>query len=121
MNARLFDQWVETNRAILAPVVRWQEITADAAQKAAQQSLELAQEYVEFGARNAQLLGEVKDAKDAPKWAAEQGKLASEFGLKLVSRAADSFKLAKDTQEALGQVAEAAAKTVADAFVAKPA
>ncbi len=118
MNARLFDQWVETNKAAWAPVVRLQEITAEAAQKAVEQSLAVAQDYVEFGTRNAQLLGEVKDP---PKWVAEQGKLASELGQKMVARSADYLKFAKETQETLGQVAEAAIKTATEAFTAKAA
>ncbi len=118
MNTRLFDQWLEANRAAWAPAILWQEITADAAQKAVRHGLAVAQDYVEFGTRNAQLLGEVKDP---PKWAAEQGKIASEFGQKMVERTADYLKFAKETQDALGQVAETAAKTAADAFTAKAA
>lgn len=118
MNTRLFDQWLEANRAAWVPLTRWQEVTAEAAQKAAEQGLAMAQDYVEFGTRNAQLLAEVKDP---PKWMAEQSKLTAEFGQKMVGRTADYLKLAKDTQEALGQIAETAAKNAGEAFTAKAA
>jgi hypothetical protein len=118
MNARLFDQWLEANRVMTAPAVRWQEITAEAAQKLVQHNLAVAQDYVEFGTRNAQLLGEVKEPS---KWVAEQGKLASEFSLKMVERTADYFKHAKETQESLVNLAETTAKTVAEAFTPKAA
>lgn len=118
MNARLFDQWVEANRAAWAPAIRWQEAAAETAQKAVEQGLAVAQDYVEFGARNAQLLGEVKEP---PKWMAEQGKLNAEFGQKMMTRTADYLKFAKETQDAFGQIAEAAVKTQAEAFTAKAA
>lgn len=110
MNADLFGQWVETNRAAWVPVVRWQEVTAETTQKAVAQGLAVAQDYVEFGTRNAQLLGEVKDPS---RWALEQGKLASEFGQKMVSRTADYLKFALETQDAFGQITETLAKTAA--------
>lgn len=107
MNTRLFDQWVEANKAALAPVVRWQEIAAETAQKLVQHNLAVGKDYVEFGTRQLQLLGEVKDPQ---KFAAEEGKLAAEFGQKLVDRTGDFFKVAKEAQEAVGAWADQTAK-----------
>lgn len=116
MSTQLFDQWLEANRAALAPVARFQEIAAEATQKLVSHNLAVAQDYVAFGTRQFQIFGEVKDPQ---KLVAEEGQVAAEFGQKLVDRTGDFFKVAKETQDAFGAWAQSAAKTAADAFAAK--
>jgi phasin family protein len=120
MNTRLFDQWVEVNKAAFAPVVRWQELAAETAQKLVQHNLAVGKDFVDLGTRQWQLLGE---ARDPQKFAAEGSKLAAEYGQKLVDRTGDFFKVAKETQEAVGSWADQAAKAgveALNAFNAKP-
>lgn len=117
MNAQ-FNQWLEANRAAFAPVTAWQELAVDTANKLAQHNLAVAKDYVDFGTRQLDLLGEVKDPQ---KWAAEETKVATEFSQKLVDRSGDLFKLAKETQEAVGVWADQAAKTALNSFAAKAA
>lgn len=116
MSTRPFDRWLEMNRAALAPVVHWREITAEAAQKAVQHGLAIAQDGVELGTRQVQLLAE---AKDPPEWMAEEGRIASEFGQKLMNRASNYVKAARETQEDLAKLAETTAKAAMDSFAAK--
>lgn len=113
-----FNQWLEANRAALAPVTAWQELAVDTANKLAQHNLAVARDCVDFGARQLNLLGE---AKDPQKWAAEETKVAAEFGQTLVDRGGDFFKFAKETQEAVGLWADQAAKTALNSFAAKAA
>lgn len=118
MNTPLFNQWLEANKAALAPVVRFQEIAADTAQKLVQHNLAVAQDYVEFGTRQIQLFGEVKDPQ---KLVAEEGRIAAEFGQKLVDRTGEFFKFTKETQEVFGIWAQDSAKTAAESFAPKAA
>ncbi|MGZ8217419.1 phasin family protein [Methylomagnum sp.] len=118
MNTRLFDQWLEANRAALAPVTAWQELAVGTAQKLAQHNLAITQDYVDFGSRQLQLLGEVKDPQ---KWVAEETKMAAEYGQKWVDRVGDFFKVAKETQDAVGVWADQTAKTAVNSFAAKAA
>lgn len=113
-----FNQWLEANRAALAPVTAWQELAVDTANKLAQHNLAVARDCVDFGARQLNLLGE---AKDPQKWATEETKAAAEFGQTLVDRGGDFFKLAKETQDAVGAWADQAAKTALNPFAAKVA
>lgn len=113
MNAYPFDQWVELNRAAMAPVIRFQELAADAAQKMLRYNLSVTQDCVDFGSRQIQLLGELKDPQ---KWGLETGKAVSEFNQKLVDRAADYFKVTKETQEAFGQWADTTVKAATERF-----
>jgi hypothetical protein len=93
MSARLFDQWLEANRAILAPLAQWQEAAAETAQRLVRHNLAVARDCVEFGTRQMQLLNEVKDPQ---KWVAEESRIAAEFGQKLVDRTSDFFKAGKE-------------------------
>jgi hypothetical protein len=102
MSTRLFDQWLE--------------ITAEAAQKAAQHGLAAGQDCVEFGTRHVRLLAEAKDPQE---WMAEEARIVSEFGQKLVNRAGDGFKAARETQEALSELAETSTKAAMDYFAMK--
>jgi len=113
MNTRMFDQWVEMNQAAMAPLLRWREIAADATEKTLRHNLAVMQDCLEYGSRQMQVLGEVKDPQ---KWMAEGGKNASDFSLKMMGRAGDYFKLVKDSQEAVGAWTETTAKAAMDAF-----
>jgi hypothetical protein len=114
----LFEQWLETNRAALAPAIRWQKIAAETGQKLIQHNLAVGKDYMDFSVRQLQLLGEIKDLQ---KWVAEESKIAVEFSQRLAERIDDFFKFAKDTQEAVDAWAEHAAKTAATSPAAKPA
>lgn len=117
MSTGLFDQWVEMNRAALAPAARWQEIAATATDKLVRHNLAVARDCVEFGTRQVQSLS---DSQDPRQWAVEGGKLAAEFGQTWVDRADGYFKIAKETQDALGELAEASAKAAMAPFATKP-
>ena len=116
MTTPLFDQLLEANRNAFAPIVRWQEVAAETAQKLVQHNLAVAKDYVEFGTRQWQLLGE---AKDPQKWAAEESRIAAEFGQKLVDRTSEFFKVAREAQDAFGAWAQTAARTTTESFQAK--
>ena len=113
MNTHLYDQWVEANKTAFAPVARWQEIAAETAQKLVQHNIAVGRDFVDLGAAQLQLLGEAKYPR---KFAAEGSKLAAEFGQKVVNRTAEFFKVAKETQDAVGVWAEQAAKSGAEAL-----
>lgn len=118
MSTRLFDQWLEMNRAALAPATRWRDIATTATDKLVRHNLAVARDYVDFGLRQAQVLG---DSKDPAVWASEGGKLSAEFGQTLVNRAGDYFGIVKETQAAFGELAESSAKAAVDAYTAKAA
>ena len=118
MSTPLVDQLLEANKAALAPVARLQELAADTVQKVVQHNLAVAQDYVELGSRQFQLLGEVNDPQ---KLVAEEGKLASEFGQKLVTRACEFFQLTKEAQNVFGNWAQDTARTAADSLTPKAA
>jgi phasin family protein len=107
MKEQVFEQWINTSRAALQPVLKLTEITGQAMEQVAQQQLDLVREYMDLGARQLQVLGE---AKDPQKWIAEEGKLAAEFGQKLVDRAEEFYRLAQVSQKAVVGWAEETAK-----------
>lgn len=118
MNTRLFDQWVEMNQAAMAPILRWRDIATEATEKTMRHNLAVMQDCLEYGSRQMQVLGEVKDPQ---KLLAEGGKNASDFSLKMMSRTGDYFKLVKDHQEAVGVWAESTTKAAMDSFKANAA
>ncbi len=108
MKQDAFEQWVEFTKNATEPMMKLNEVSARALEKAARQQFELAQEFIQLGSRQMQLLGQ---AKDPQKWAQEQAELASEFGKKLMARAQDSVALATETQKEMTALAEKVAKT----------
>ena len=110
MKEDAFGQWVEFTKNATEPMMKLNEVSARALEKAARQQFELAQEFIQLGSRQMQLLGE---AKDPQKWAQEQAELASEFGKKLMARAQESVALATETQKEMTALAEKVAKTAA--------
>ncbi len=107
MKEQLFEQWINTSREALQPVLKLSEITGQAMEQVAKQQLDLAREYMNLGARQMQILGE---AKDPQKWVAAEGKLAAEFGQKLVDQAEEFYRVAQGTQKAVVGWAEENAK-----------
>ncbi|MBM4202187.1 MAG: phasin family protein, partial [Gammaproteobacteria bacterium] len=72
MNTQVYDQWLEASRASMAPLMRWNEIATQSAEKCARYGLAVTQDCLDIGTRQLQLLGEVKDPQ---KWAVESSKL----------------------------------------------
>jgi hypothetical protein len=97
MNTQLYDQWLEVNRAALAPIMRWNEIAAQSAEKYTRYGLAIAEDCLDVGTRQLQLYGEIKDPQ---KWAAESGKLVGELGRKLMTRATEGLEVAKEARDA---------------------
>lgn len=112
MNAYPFENLLETSRAAFAPMVRWQEISLEAAQKVVRHNLDAARDCVDFGARQAQLLA---DLKDPHKFGLEAAKLAADIGQKMLEQAGDYCKIVRETQDAVGLWAETTAKASLDA------
>jgi hypothetical protein len=112
MNAYPFENLLEMNRAAFAPVVRWQELSAEATQRVVQHNLNVARNCMDFGVRQAQLLGELKDPQ---RFGLEAARLAADLGQKMLEQAGDYFKIVRETQDAVGQWAETAAKASMDA------
>ena len=118
MSTQIYDKWFEMSRAASAPFAQWNEFASKSIDKATEHTLALAKDYLELGTRQFQLLGEVKDPQ---KWIAEESKLFSEFGQKLVGRASEVLQAAKETREAFSSLAESTAKTAVEAVAAKAA
>jgi hypothetical protein len=114
MNAP-YNQWLEMNRAAMAPMLQWSELAATTADKLARQGLTVAQDLLDLGARQMQLAGEVKDPQ---KWAVEESKLISEYGKKILGRAGDYLSISKDVRESVVSWAENTAKTTAESIKA---
>lgn len=112
MNAQ-YSQWLEMNRAAMSPILRWNELATQTAQKLARQGLTLAQDVVELGARQLQLMGELKDPQ---RWALEESKLLAEYGQKFVGRAGDYLSMSNEVRESVVNWTEDTAKTAADAI-----
>jgi hypothetical protein len=111
MNAQS-PNWVELNQAMMAPLKHWNDLAAATADKIARQNLTLAQDLIELSAKQLQLAG---DAKDLPKWAAEECKLLSEYGQKFVGRASDYLDMSRELRESVITWAESTAKTASEA------
>lgn len=111
-------QWSDINRAALAPLLSWNELALQTADKLTRQGLALTQDIVELGARQLQLAGEVKEPQ---KWAVEEGKLLAEFGQKLATRSNDYLALSKEVSESVLQWGESTVKSAAEAVQPKAA
>lgn len=111
-NSEVYAQWVEFAKNATEPMLRFNELSARALEKAARQQFDLARDYMDLGSRQVQLLNE---AKDPQTWVQAQGDLASEFSKKMMARAEEFMQLATETQKEMAQWAEAAAKQTAQA------
>jgi len=103
MKEQMFEQWINTSRAALQPVLKLTGITGQAMEQVAKQQLDLVRGYMDLGAQQMQVFGE---AKDPQKLIAEEGKLAAEFGQKLVDQAEELYRLAQTSQKAILEWAE---------------
>jgi phasin family protein len=111
MKNELFTQWVEFSKGAVEPMVRLNEITAQAMERVARQQLDMARDYMEMGQRHLKLLGE---AKDPQRLLSDEGQLAAEFGKKLMARAEEFLQIAGETQKAVaGWGEDVAAKAAA--------
>ena len=113
MNAQ-YTQWLEINRAALAPLVQWNELATQTAEKLTRHGLALAQDIVELGARQLQLAGEVKDPQ---KWLLEESKVLTEYGQKLAARAGDYLDVSKEVRESVVSWGEKTAKLTAETII----
>ena len=111
-NNEVYAQWVDFAKNATEPMLRFNELSARALEKAARQQFDLARDYMDLGSRQVQLLNE---AKDPQKWVQAQGDLASEFSKKMMARAEEFMQLANETQKEMTQWAEEAAKQTAQA------
>ncbi|MGX2040506.1 phasin family protein [Methylocaldum sp. MU1018] len=112
MNTReMYDRWFQMNRAAIDPLMRWNEIALEAAEKVARCNLAIAQDYLEIGTRQAQLNCETRDPE---KWKDEERKLMSELGQKIVDHAGDYLAVVRDTQNALNACAYQTARETAE-------
>jgi len=98
MKNELFEQWVAMSKEAAGPLMKLNELSAKAMEQTARQQLELARDYLDFGARQVQIMGSAQDPK---MWVSEQGELASEFSKKLLGRAESFMQLATQTQKEL--------------------
>jgi hypothetical protein len=107
---RPYDQWFDLNRAALEPFLRWNEIALGAAERLTRRNLSMAQDCIEAGVRQMNLMCE---AKDQQQWEADERKLVSEFGQKLVEHAGDYLKVARETSQACKDWADEASRQAA--------
>jgi hypothetical protein len=111
-------QWSEINRAALSPILSWNEMAAQTADKFARYGLALTQDIMEMGARQLQLAGAVKDPQQ---WAQEESKLLTEYGQKLAARSSDYLALSKEIRESVANWGETTAKAAAETIQPKAA
>ncbi|CAK0777691.1 hypothetical protein CCP3SC1_900002 [Gammaproteobacteria bacterium] len=103
MKNELFEQWVTLTKEAAEPMMKLNELSARAMEQTARQQLELARDYLDLGARQVQLMGNVQDPQ---KWLSDQSELANEFSKKLTGRAEAFVVLANKTQKELSDWAE---------------
>ena len=109
MANQVFNDWVELSKQATGPLLQFNEIALKAYEQLAQQQLEIARDYLQLGVKQASVIS-VSSSPEA--LVAEQGKLATEFGEKLATRAQGVVKIAADTQQAIsGWATEATGKT----------
>ena len=86
------------NQTGLDSVKRLGEINARVLGRVAEYQLAVASDYIDGGVKQLQLLGEVKDPKDA---LSAQSKLVAELNEKLVSRAKEAVQVMMETRDEL--------------------
>jgi hypothetical protein len=110
-NRQVYEQWFDLNRAALDPLVRWGDIALQAAEKVARCNLTLAQDYLDLGARQTDLLSEVRDPQ---KWKDEENRLVSEFTQRWVDHTGDFLQVARETRDAYTDWANRTARETAE-------
>lgn len=119
MNAPFVEQWQKTYKTALTPLIRWQEITAETAQKQIQLHLAAGKTAVDFGIRHLRLVGETKDL---PTWTTEASTLTADFTQTLTDYAGNVFKTNREAQEAVNAWVKQTVESVGDSMnkAAKP-
>jgi phasin family protein len=112
MSNEVYDQWLELAKNAAEPMLKLNELSARTLEKMARQQFDIARDYMDFGARQVQLLSEVKDPA---KWVQAQGEMATELSKKMMARADELVKLATETQKEMAAWAESSAKTASGA------
>lgn len=107
MNTELFNEWAKLSKRAVEPMMKLNEITVAAMERVARQQLDVARDYLDLGARQASILSKADTPDDM---LTEQGRLVSEFGERLINRAQEFARIATETQQAVANWAEEAAK-----------
>jgi phasin family protein len=107
MSNEVYDQWLELAKNAAEPMLKLNELSARTLEKMARQQFDMARDYMDFGARQVQLLSE---AKDPAKWVQTQGEMATELSKKMMARADELVQLATETQKEMSAWAESTAK-----------
>ena len=118
MKNELFEQWMTMSKEAAEPMMKLNQLSAKAMEQVARQQLEIAQDYVDLGARQTELL---LTAKDPQQWIAAQGELTGEFSKKLMGRTESFMKMSGETQKEMTDWAEQNAEKVKEKMNAKAA
>jgi len=105
MNTEAFNEWLKLSKSAVEPMTRLNEITVSAMERVARQQLNVARDYLDLGTRQATILSKAESPEDM---LAEQGRLVSEFGERLINRAQEFARIATETQQAVSSWAEEA-------------
>jgi phasin family protein len=107
MQKEIFDEWLKLSKSAVEPMTRLNEITVRAMERVARQQLDVARDYLDLGTKQAGIMSSAQNPEDL---LTEQGQLVSEFGERLINRAQEFAKIATETQQAVAEWAEDAAK-----------
>jgi phasin family protein len=118
MQNELFEQWINISKEAAEPMMKLNQLSMKAMEQVARQQLEIAQDYIDLGVRQAELL---QTAEGPQQWIAAQGDLTGEFSKKLMGRADSFMKLAGETQKEMTEWAEQNAEMVKEKMNAKAA
>jgi phasin family protein len=116
MTNQPFDEWMKLSKRAVEPMMKLNEITVGAMERVARQQLDVARDYLDLGTRQAQILGSTQNPEQLLN---EQGRLVSEFGERLISRAQEFVKIASETQESVASWAQQASSEATKAAPAK--
>lgn len=107
MSNEVFEEWLKASKSAVEPMMRLNEITVRAMENVARQQLDVARDYLDLGTKQASILGNAERPEDL---LTDQGQLVTEFGERLINRAQEFAKIATETQQAVADWAEEAAK-----------
>jgi len=110
MSNEVYDQWLDLAKNAAEPMLKLNALSTRALEKMARQQFDIARDYMDFGARQVQLLSE---AKDPTSWVQAQGEIASELSKKMMARAEEMVALATETQKEMAAWAEESTKAAA--------
>jgi len=105
MTNQPFEEWMKLSKSAVEPMMKLNAITVEAMEQVARQQLDVARDYLDLGTKQAHILG---SSQRPEQLLAEQGKLVSEFGERLISRAQEFAKIASHTQDAVASWAQKA-------------